>query len=118
MQAMPHSVAWIDYLIASDDPEDQALATAYRAQGWVMVELTDAVGADLSSEQRFEEGLERIAAQRQVYDQLTMQVYERAQVLVAAGASPADEVMIARDWRARADGIHRVGWPGEVRFDD
>jgi hypothetical protein len=32
MPDVPHFVAWIDYLIASDHPADQALATEFRTQ--------------------------------------------------------------------------------------
>ena len=58
-----------------------------------------------------ENWLDRMECQRRICDDLTKQVFERAQVLVAAGASPADEATVARDWRARATGVHLAEWP-------
>ena len=111
MQNTPHFIAWIDYLIASDDPMDQALATEYRTQSWAMRELVEAIAAEVTAGQIIECWLERMEAQRRVYDGLTKRVYERAQVLLAAGASPANQAAVARDWRARAAGIHLADWP-------
>ena len=111
MPDTPHFIAWIDYLIASDDPADQALATEYRTQSWAMRELVEATAAEMTAGQIPAGWIEKMEAQRGVCDELTKRVYERAQVLVAAGASPADEAAVARDWRARAAGIHLTEWP-------
>lgn len=111
MPDIPHFVAWIDYLIASDDPADQALATEYRAQSWAMRELVEATAAEMMAGQIAGGWIEKMEAQRGVCDELTKRVYERAQVLVAAGALPADEAKVTRDWRARATGIHLAEWP-------
>ncbi|NOW44913.1 hypothetical protein FHW96_001059 [Novosphingobium sp. SG751A] len=111
MPAISHFIVWINYRIASDDLADQALATEYRTQSWVMRELIEATAAEMTAGQISEGWLEKMGAQRRVCDELTKRVYERAQVLVAAGASPADEAAVARDWRARAAGIHLVEWP-------
>jgi hypothetical protein len=111
MPDTPHFIAWIDYLIASDDPADQALATEYRTQSWAMRELVEATAAEMTAGQIPAGWIEKMEAQRGVCDELTKRVYERAQVLVAAGASPADEAAVARDWRARAAGIHLAEWP-------
>ncbi len=117
MQDIPHFVAWIDYLIASDDPADQALATEYRTQSWATRELVEATAAEMTAGQIPEGWLEKMEAQRRICDELTKRVYERAQVLVAAGASPADEAAVARDWRARAAGIHLAKWPEDASSD-
>lgn len=111
MQNTPHFVAWIDYLIASDDPADQALATEYRTQSWAMRELVEATATEMMADQTAAGWIEKMEAQRGVCDKLTKRVYKRAQILVAAGASPADEATVARDWRARAAGIHLTEWP-------
>ena len=111
MQDIPHFVAWIDYLIASDDPADQALATEYRTQSWAMRELVEATAAEMTTGQIANGWLERMEAQQRICDDLTKRVYARAQVLVAAGATPADEATVARDWRARSTGIHLTEWP-------
>ncbi len=95
MPDTPHFIAWIDYLIASDDPADQALATEYRTQSWAMRELVEATAAELTAGQIPAGWIEKMEAQRGVCDELTKRVYERAQVLVAAGASPADEAAVA-----------------------
>lgn len=111
MQDIPHFVAWIDYLIASNDPADQALATEYRTQSWAMRELVEAMSAEMTAGQIAEGWVQKMEAQRRVCDELTKQVYARAQTLVAAGAAPADEATVARDWRARAAGTHLAGRP-------
>jgi alkylation response protein AidB-like acyl-CoA dehydrogenase len=71
MQNTPHFVAWIDYLIASDDPADQALATEYRTQSWAMRELVDATAAEMSAGQFAADWMRRMEAQRLVCDELT-----------------------------------------------
>lgn len=113
MQDIPHFVAWIDYLIASDDPADQALATEYRTESRAMRKLVDAASAEMAAGRIAEGWLEKIEAQRRVCDGLTKQVYARAQSLVAIGAAPADEAKVARDWRARATGTHLAAWPDD-----
>jgi alkylation response protein AidB-like acyl-CoA dehydrogenase len=40
-------------------------------------------------------------------------VFDRAQVLLATGSSPADEATVAKDWRARAVGPHLIAWPDQ-----
>jgi hypothetical protein len=117
MPDIPHFVAWIDYLIASDDPADQALAAEYRTQSWAMRELVDATAAEMVAGQIAAGWVEKMEAQRGVCDELTKRVYERAQVLVAAGALPADEATVTRDWRARATGIHLAEWPDDDSDD-
>ncbi|TPG38950.1 hypothetical protein EAH79_14435 [Sphingomonas koreensis] len=113
MQNTPHFVAWIDYLIASDDPADQALATEYRTQSWAMRELVDATAAEMSCGQFAADWMARMEAQRLVCDELTKRVFDRAQVLLATGSSPADEATVAKDWRARAVGPHLIAWPDQ-----
>jgi hypothetical protein len=117
MPDIPHFVAWIDYLIASDDPADQALATEYRIQSWAMRELVEATAAEMMAGQIVADWIEKMEAQRAVCDELTKRVYERAQVLVAAGALPADEATVTRDWRARATGVHLTEWPEDASSD-
>jgi hypothetical protein len=104
MQVIPHFVAWIDYLIASADPADQALATEYRTQSLAMRELVETTAAEMTAGQIAEGWLEKMEAQRRVCDELTKRVFDRAQALVAGGASPADEATVTSDWRARAKG--------------
>jgi len=101
MPDIPHFVAWIDYLIASENPDDQALATEFRTQNLAMRDLVEATAAEMNEGLFAPDWLEKMEAQRRVCDDLTKQVFERAQVLVAAGASPADEASVAGDWRAR-----------------
>ncbi len=117
MQDIPHFIAWIDYLIASEDPADQALATEFRTQDWAMRELVEAIASDMRMGEATTGWLEKMEVQRRVCDELTKRVYERAQVLVAAGASPADEAAVARDWRARAAGIQLAKWPEDANSD-
>ena len=117
MSDIPHFVAWLDYLIASDDPADQALATEYRTQNWAMRELVEATAAEMTEGKLAADWLEKMEAQRRVCDDLTKQVFERSQILVAAGASPADAATVARDWRARATGVHLAEWPDDDRDD-
>ena len=104
MPDIPHFVAWIDYLIASEDSADQALATEFRTQSGAMRELVDETATDMNAGRFSENWLEKMETQRRICDDLTTQVFERAQILLAAGASPADETTVARDWRARAKG--------------
>jgi hypothetical protein len=113
MEDIPHFVEWIDYLIASEDPADQALATEYRAQSWAMRELVEATAGEWIAGQAGEGWIEKMEAQRRICDALTKRIFERAQTLVAAGASPADEATVARDWRARAIGPHLIAWPNQ-----
>ncbi|WP_165322333.1 hypothetical protein [Rhizorhabdus phycosphaerae] len=113
MQNTPHFVAWIDYLIASDDPADQALATEFRTQSWAMRELIDATATGMSAGQFTTDWMERMEAQRRVCDELTKRVFDRAQILLATGSSPADEATVARDWSARAVGARLIAWPDQ-----
>lgn len=109
MPDVPHFVAWIDYLIASDHPADQALATEFRTQSWAMGELAEAASAEMLAASSTEIWIEKMEAQRLVCDELTTRVYARDQELVAAGVAPADEATVARDWRARARGPRLAG---------
>lgn len=109
MSDIPHFVAWIDYLIASDDPADQALATEFRTQDWAMRELVDATADALMAGKAEEGWMEKIQQQQLVCDELTKRVYARAQTLAAGSASPADEATVARDWRARATSQGPIG---------
>lgn len=111
MSDIPHFVAWIDYLIASTDAADQALATEYRAQDCAMRELVKAATAEWKLGSIDEGWTEKVAAQQRICDELTKRVYARAQTLMAEGAPPADEATVARDWRARATGVQRDTWP-------
>jgi len=113
MQHIPHFVAWIDYLIASADPADQALATEFRTQSWAMRELVEAMTADLTVGENTASWLEKMDDQRRICDGLTKRVFDRAQALVAEGGLPADEAVVASDWRARAVGPHLIAWPND-----
>ena len=106
-----HFVAWIDYLITSDDPADQALATEYRTQSWSMRKLVEATAAEMAAGKIGETWLEKMEAQRRVCNELTKRIFDRAQILMAEGALLADEATVARDWRARASGIQLAEWP-------
>jgi hypothetical protein len=108
MQGIPHFIAWIDYLIASEDPADQALATEFRTQDWAMRELVEAIASDMRMGEATTGWLEKMEAQRRICDELTKRVFDRAQALVAEGALPADEAAVASDWRARAVGPHLI----------
>lgn len=111
MADIPHFVAWIDYLIASGDPADQALATEYRTQSWAMRELVEATAAEMAAGKIGETWLEKMEAQRRVCDELAKRIFDRAQILMAEGALPADEATVARDWRARASEVQLAEWP-------
>lgn len=113
MQDVPHFVAWIDYLIASDDPADQALATEFRTQDSAMRELVEAIASDLRMGEATTGWLKKMEAQRRICDELTKRVFDRAQALVAEGALPADAAAVASDWRARSIGSHLIAWPKE-----
>lgn len=88
---------WIDYLIASDDPDDRALLDEFRDQAWehgqLMQHITpDPANINAETWARMEEGQE-------AENNLQARIAARGQALREAGHAPADEAAF-RAWRA------------------
>lgn len=78
-------VGWIDYVIASQDPADRALAAEFAANWKANQVMQDRI----ASEGPTLEVWQLIERQQHETDQLREQVYVRGRALADAGAEPA-----------------------------
>ena len=85
LAAEPVVVGWIDYVIASDDPADRALAAEFAANWNANREMQERTARDGPSL----ELLHLIEKQQSETDDLRVRVYARGQALADAGAMPA-----------------------------
>lgn len=88
---------WIDYIIASDDPADQALLAKFRDRAWAHGQLMQFIAADpanINAETwaRMEEGQE-------LENALQARIHARGVELRDAGQLPADAAAF-KAWRA------------------
>lgn len=79
------AVGWIDYVIASEDPADRALAAEFAANWAANQAMQDRVLADRPTPEVWR----LIEQHRQTTDDLQQRVYARGVALAAAGAQPA-----------------------------
>ncbi len=89
---------WIDYLIASDDPNDRALLDEFRNEAWAHGQLMQHITADpanINAEScaLLEEGQER-------QKELQARILARGEALRATGCQPCTEAAF-KAWRAR-----------------
>jgi len=84
--------AWIDYLIASDDPADKALLDEHRARSWAYAQTMQwVVGRDGPEADAFE----RLRQENDLANELQSRIHARGLELKDAGAVPATAEQIA-----------------------
>ena len=88
--------AWIDYLIASDDPADKALLDEHRARSWAYAQTMQwVVGRDGAEADAFE----RLQQENDLVNELQDRIHARGVGLMEAGVPPASAEQIAA-WNA------------------
>jgi len=88
---------WIDYLIASDDPEDRALLDEFRDRAWAYGQLMQFVCADPANINAGTAA--RMDEAQEAENDLQARIQARALALRDAGRPAADEAAF-RAWRA------------------
>lgn len=98
--------AWIDYIIASDEPADRALIEEYNARTWSHAQLLRWIGVDPA--RITTDSFARMEEEQKLTDALQQRIHERGAQLQAAGSPPANEQQIAAweaAWRPLAQNI-------------
>jgi hypothetical protein len=93
------SVAWIDYIIASDDPADKALADEFIARNWSHAETMRWVMRETEAGRLTSEAMAKLEAETRLSQDLQERICHRGQELMASGATPA-EAALAQAWHA------------------
>lgn len=88
---------WIDYLIASDAPEDRALLDEFRDRAWAHGQLMQFITADPANIN--EETFARMEEGQELENALQARIAARGKALRDAGHAPADEAAF-KAWRA------------------
>jgi 5-enolpyruvylshikimate-3-phosphate synthase len=94
------SVAWIDYVIASEDPADKALADAFLAQSWAHSQTMQWIMRETESGKLTEAMMEKLGEEMEQSRALQERIHYRARQLAEAGAAPADATTAAA-WHAQ-----------------
>lgn len=94
------SVGWIDYIIASDDPADKALADEFIARNCAYGETMQWVMRETEAGRLTPETMGKLEEEMGLSQALQERVYRRGQELAASGAAPADEAF-AEAWHAQ-----------------
>lgn len=93
-------VAWIDYVIASDDPTDLTLGREFIARQWAFSQTLQWVMREMKAGTATEEALVKIEEEQKLSDELQARVCHRGKELLASGAKPADAAF-AEAWHDR-----------------
>lgn len=84
--------AWIDYLIASDDPADQALMDEHRARSWAYAQTMQwIVGQDGIKPEAFD----KLQQENDLANELQARIHARGVALKASGAPAASDEHVA-----------------------
>lgn len=94
---MSDAGGWVDYLIASDDPQDRALLDEFRDLAWSYGQLMQFIVADPANINA--ETWARMEEAQEAENDLQARIRARALVLRDAGRPPADEAAF-KAWRA------------------
>lgn len=88
---------WIDYLIASGDPEDMAILAEFRDRAWAHGQLMQFITADPANINA--ETFARMEEGQELENELQARIAVRGKALRDAGCAPADEAAF-KAWRA------------------
>lgn len=88
---------WIDYLIASDAPEDRALLDEFRDRAWAHGQLMQFITADPANINA--ETFAQMEEGQELENALQARIAARGKALRDAGGAPADEAAF-KAWRA------------------
>src|ERR1700741_2218281 len=94
------SVAWIDYVIASEDPADKALADAFLARSWAHSQTMQWIMRETESGKLTDAMMGKLADDMELSRALQERIYHRARHLAESGAAPADATTAA-GWHAQ-----------------
>ena len=94
------SVAWIDYVIASEDPADKALADEFLARSWAHSQTMQWIMRETESGNLTEAMMEKLAEEIELSRILQERIHHRARQLAESGAAPADAATAAA-WHAQ-----------------
>lgn len=98
--------AWIDYIIAGNEPADRALIREYNVGTWSHAQLLRWISVDPA--RITTELFTRMEGEQKLADALQKRIHQRGAELQAAGAQPANEGQIAAweaMWRPLAQNI-------------
>lgn len=103
-------VAWIDYIIASDDPADKAMITEYNARSWAYGQTNQALHRIGFTEDSFA----RLAEEQRLSKELQARIHARAVELMEAGKPrrPRNRYRHGEPFGSRS---HRISTPGIPR---
>jgi len=93
-------VAWIDYIIASDDPADKALADEFIARNWAYCETMQWVMRETKAGKLTPETMAQLDEEMKLSQALQARIHQRGQELLASGAAPANAAF-AEAWHAQ-----------------
>lgn len=94
------SVAWIDYVIASEDPADKALADDFLARSWSYSQTMQWIMRQTESGKLTEAMMEKLGVEMELSQALQERIYRRGCELAESGAAPADAATAAA-WHAQ-----------------
>lgn len=92
-----HLGEWIDYVIASDDPQDRALLGEFRDLAWSYGQLMQFIVADPANIN--DETASKMDEAQEAENNLQARIAARGKALRDAGHTPADEATF-KAWRA------------------
>lgn len=92
--------AWIDYVIASDDPADKALVDEFLASNWSYSQTTQWIVQETATGGLDPEMMVQLEREMAAGRAIQERIHARGQALAASGARPADAAT-ADAWHAR-----------------
>lgn len=100
MSGEERTVGWIDYVIASDDPSDKALADEFLASNWSYSQTMQWIVRETATGGLAPEMVAQLEREMATGHAIQQRIYARGQALAASGARPADAAT-ADAWHAR-----------------
>ncbi len=92
--------AWIDYVIASDDPADKALAEEFITSSWSYSQTLQWIVRETATGGLAPEMMARLEREMEAGRAIQERIHARGQALAASGARPANAAT-ADAWHAR-----------------
>lgn len=93
------SVAWIDYVIVSDNPDDKALVDEFLASCWSYSQTTQWIVQETTTGGLTPEMMAQLEREMEAGRAIQERIHARGQALAASGARPADAAT-ADAWHA------------------
>ncbi|WP_422058518.1 hypothetical protein [Sphingomonas sp.] len=100
MSDKERTVGWIDYVIASDDPGDKALADEFLASNWSYSQTMQWIVQETATGGLAPEMMAQLERETAAGRAIQERILARGQALAASGARPADAAT-AEAWHAR-----------------